>query len=56
MADLSAAELVKALLEFDPWSTNDGECDPNPSDAFTEGARAVKEEAERLLKGVQENG
>lgn len=47
---MDAKELVAQLLQFDPWTTNDGECDPNPSDSFEDGASAVKAEAKRLLE------
>ena len=56
MADLSAEELVAQLRQYDPWVPVNGECDTNPSDAFEQGANIVKEQAERLLKGVKENG
>ena len=57
MADLEPLiDLVAQLLKFDPWEPIDGECDPNPSDAFEQGANIIKDEAVRLLKGVKDNG
>lgn len=47
---MSNKELVDRLIHFDPWSsTINDTCDSNPADAFEQGARYVKEEAERLL-------
>ena len=55
--ELEAGRTEKALAairDYDPWVECEFECDPNPSDAFEQSSRYVKEFVTGLLKNEKE--